>query len=278
MLWGDVSEADSGQEVRQTCLLAELPDLFREVGEEWIRRWGRHDAVDPSRWNEVVAGLRKLADGRSMPLQPINECRFRQAVKKKANRTSPGPDGITKVDLTLIPGDLLRELLSILRHAEDTGEWPSQALTGIVVALEKKADACDVRDFRPITVLSLVYRTWSSIRSKEALHYISKVAPPLMFGNLPGAMWLHVQTVMEQAWCAGQPQQGFSADLVKAFNQLPRIPVLATCRAIGLHPIRAWAGALHELARRFRICGSTGPAEALPGLPKVAACLAWPWQ
>ena len=84
-----------------------------------------------------------------------------------------------------------------------------------------------------------------------------------MFGNLSGAaaasLWYKVQTMVEQSWYGGQQQLGFSADLVKAFNHLPRIPVLA---ALGLDEgvLRAWSGALCGLERRFRIRSSSGPA------------------
>ena len=134
------------------------------------------------------------------------------------------------------------------------------------MALEKKLGACEVKDFRPITILSLVYRTWSSLSSREALRFISTLAPDMIFGNLPGAtassLCFRVQTLVEQAGYGGQQQLGFSADLVKAFNHLPRIPVLAAARVIGLDRclLEAWAGALHGLERRFRIRSSTGPA------------------
>ena len=258
-------DASPGDEVRQTRLLAELPDLFRAFGLEWVQRWGKHADVDPAKWDSVIAGLRGLAHGKCMQIAPIDATAWRQAVSRKPARTSSGPDGVSRLDLSLLPDDLLEALLGIVHHAEATGEWPKQALTGIVVALEKKLHACEVKDFRPITVLSIFLRTWSSIRARQCLQFISSLAPDLMFGNLPGvtaaSLWYSVQALVERASYGDQQQLGFSADLVKAFNLLPRVPVLAAARVVGIDPsiTRAWAGALHGLERRFRIRGSTGP-------------------
>ena len=75
------------------------------------------------------------------------------------------------------------------------------------------------------------------------------------------------------------PLSGIVADIRKAFNYLPRAVVFEACALLGIpfRVLRAWAGALASLPRRFQINGSIGP-EVLStcGLPEgVRTFLPW---
>ena len=77
-------------------------------------------------------------------------------------------------------------LLAMLEAIEQGSQWPIQAVTGFVMALEKTAGATTVDQYRPITVFSLVFRTWGSIRARQVLRHLASVAPSSCVGNLPG--------------------------------------------------------------------------------------------
>ena len=126
-----------------------------------------------SRWHEAAAGLVHLAQDRVMSLAPMTEELWRSTVRAKPMRTSTGLDGLSRADMLAMPSDLLQLILQLCSHAEQTGRWPRQAVLGVVSALETET----VGDYRPITVLSLLYRTWSSA-------YLSEFAPASMYGNL----------------------------------------------------------------------------------------------
>ena len=156
-------------------------------------------------------------------------------------------------------------------HAEAHGTWPRQALQGVVSALEKRAQAAVVGDYRPITVLSMLCRTWSSIKSRQVLRYLASFAPASLHGNMPGQtaahLWFALQLEIEEAR-SGRAIQGFVADLEKAYNLLPRTPVLAVSsgESCGVaNPIlTAWGGALVALERRFKgsgQCGAGAPVQ-----------------
>ena len=139
--------------------------------------------------------------------------------------------------------------------------------------LEKIPGAWKASQYRPLTVFSIVYRTWSSIRSKEALAYLSQFVSDHVTGNIPGKsctdLWLNIQLHLEECEVDDAPTAGVVADLVKAFNLLPRIPLLA----IGLHlgvaqsskpgqpPLSKWHGPSASGAQRtaadhiHRVCG-----------------------
>ena len=266
-LWlEDVSGISPGNVARQEIATGDLPFLFRAFGSEWERWWHRHADNIPGRWQQVHNELVPLMPSADMTLDPITLAQWRKAVQMKKKRSATGPDGISRLDLMQLPDGLTRELIDICHYAERCGRWPTQALVGIITALAKVPGASRVQQFRPITVLSMVYRVWSTIRARQALSYLGRLAGPQVVGNLPGKtagqVWFSLQRRLEQAQIYDRPLVGMVADLVNAFNVLPRIPTWILCNAMGLADglIRAWAGAVIPLRRHFRVRGSVGPA------------------
>eukprot|EP00435_Cladocopium_sp_Y103_P039416 s683_g10.t1 len=82
-----------------------------------------------------------------------------------------------------------------------------------------------------------------------------------------------VQSVADMfTWIeSGLPLTGCMLDLIKAFNHLPRLPLMKVGAMMGLPiPIlRSWATALHAMERRFHVRGATGPPlRSTSGLPE----------
>lgn len=102
--------------------------------------------------------------------------------------------------------------------------WPQQVVTGHIHALEKLPEAWKASQRRPLTVFSIVYRTWSSIRARETLAYLGQFVPEQVTGNIPDKsrtdLWLNIQLLLEEAAAEQVPVTGVAADLVKAYNLL----------------------------------------------------------
>ena len=61
--------------------------------------------------------------------------------------------------------DMVKHLAAIYNLIEATGRWPSSLSKGMVAFLPKStAPDPQATDFRPLTILSGVYRLWASIR------------------------------------------------------------------------------------------------------------------
>ena len=237
----------------------------------------------------------------TMAYKPVDYETWQHAVRKKKARAAIGPDGVSKADLLALPRNhgkhphpffvpsthdclaifseaavgytkslgkqLPVEPILQLLSAIEQGDlnWPQQIVTGHVHALEKIPDAWKASQYRPLTVFSIVYRTWSSIRARETLSYLSRFVPDHIHGNAPGRsctdLWLGMQLLIEDSACSQTPLVGVVADLVKAYNLLPRLPLLAIGLHLGLpRPIiRAWAQALHQMERAFSVRGTIGP-------------------
>ena len=196
----------------------------------------------------------------------------------KKSRAAVGLDGVAKADLMAMPDALHIRLLSLLHEAERSGQWPVQALNGAIHSLAKRATSEFVGDFRPVTILPLVYRCWGTIRSKEILSHLEKVAPPSMLGHMPKRsapeLWYHLQSVVEQSLYDGAAGSGLVTDLVRAFNCLPREPIFHAAIQIGVpaNIVRAWAAAVIGIKRFFWVRGQ--PSEGVQsgtGFPEGCA-------
>ena len=149
-----------------------------------------------------------------------------------------GPDGWARRDLLQLPLDLTQDLINLLHRIEAGQPWPASVVTGIVFALEKLPGARSVTQYQPITVFSLIYRTWSSLRARELLVHLQQFAPATCFGNLPNRyasqVWWNIQTLIESHNFEGTDVSGCMMDVIKCFNHLPREPLLQMCFHLGV--------------------------------------------
>ena len=282
MLWGAFTSAKPGDKVTQMRIVADLPSLFRAFGQHWSRFWMRHESIDAARW----AQLTEVEPATAVPAYtcvPLTVCDWYAEVRAKHAHTATGPDGVSRQDLMALSPALTEELVALCRGAEATGRWPRQLLNATVTAVEKTEEAEAVGHFRPICVLPLPYRVWSSLRARAALKHLAAIAPADLHGNLPGrtagAVWFQLQLELEEAAIWDETVAGAFLDLSKAFNTLPRTPVFALALHYGIpaEVVKAWSGAVTMLSRRFRIRGSVGPAlPSFTGFPEgdALSCVA----
>ena len=274
----DLCGAAEGDIVRQERYLGSLTELFRAFGDAWSRRWLKHEVQPDVRWEAILEGVCGVPPEDCMQCLPISLATWRQAVRDKHPRTSAGPDGISRLDLLAMPDDLTILVIDICHYAESTGRWPRSALQEVITAIQKAQSSASVGDFRPITIFSLIYGCWSSIRARQCLAYLDGISPPGLVGNRPGlsasSIWYSLQSMVDSSSLQHEPKCGFTADIIKAFNCIPRSPTLAIAIRKGLHHriVRAWTGALTGFARRFRVRPRCTPQRACP---RAVLCPVW---
>lgn len=266
-IWAEkVDHIQIGTTLRQEKFVGDLEELFRRFGDEWRKRWDRHVEMPVDYWDPVVAHFTKNTPrGDPMPHTKISLDTWYNTLKKKKSRSAVGPDGWSRQDLLHMPKYQTQVLLDLLYAIECGKEWPSSLLVGLVHSLEKIPNASKISQYRPITLFSVIYRCWSSIRSREILRHVSRYAPTGCFGNVPNRsasqVWMGVQTAIEAANHDSTTISGAIVDVVKCFNHLPRIPMMEVITHLGVHPnlVSTWFRALQGMVRRFSIRGSAGP-------------------
>ncbi|CAE7525471.1 Pol [Symbiodinium sp. CCMP2592] len=277
VVWASTEGVQAGDVVSQERPLASLHEVFQAFADEWQKRWLRHENVDPATWRALTEGV-ALPALRSYPWRPLSAEEWMRAVRAKHCRSATGPDGVSKLDLLALTPPFVDRLLGIVARAEETGRWPQQMLNATVASVEKVPEAEQVSQFRPICVLPLPYRTWSSLRARTALKFLSELAPAELTGGMPGksatGVWYDLQLALEEAHDLNRPLVGALFDLSKAFNTLPRTPIFAMALRLGFPEalVRAWSGAVTCIARRFKVRGATGPPIlSVTGFPEGCA-------
>ena len=238
--------------------IAEIQDLFCK---EWQARWGRHDAKADDDWGPIFNVIEEVLPNPMQPMQlmPLDDRRLKRFIQSRKPRSAVGLDGVSRNDVLAMPPNVLQEVCSLYAHAEETGRWPTQLVHGAVRALQKHQDAAEVAEFRPITIYPLLYRAWSSLRSREIITFLSPFAPIDLHGNRVGCtavgIWWRLQAALELHMYSGLPCSGIALDIIKAFNLLPRAPLFRAAMFLQIHPkiLQSWWGFLGVMQRHFSI-------------------------
>ena len=275
-------------ELEQHQTLSSVGHIQDEFVSLWRPRWQQHTGLPPEHWDRLIAFARAYLPRLHFSFPDISISQWRQAIRRYKPRAARGPDGWSKDDLENMPDAWAQSLLDLL-HGIEQGryEWPEQLLQGFVCSLLKPAGKGDANGFRPICLLSIIYRTWSGIRARQAIAQLSGVVHDECFGFVSGKsssmLWWTLQVQVELSCQGHQDAFGMVGDIVKAFNALPRRPLLAAAAALGFpnHVLGPWAAFLTGVQRRFvvRDCVSqpllstSGFCEGCP-LSPVAMLLA----
>lgn len=113
-----------GQELFQTKNIGTLQQLFDAFGKEWSKRWDKHKRVDESKWDPIVEFAEQCMPSKKMHVEPITVEMFRHIAKSKPTAAAVGLDGVSCKDICNLPEKHFQSLLSIINHAELTGQWP----------------------------------------------------------------------------------------------------------------------------------------------------------
>ena len=264
--------------VAQPAHLGTDQELFSLFTTAWEQMWDRHRNVSHDRWDKILGFAREKLPQQTLQWDSLDVSQLNRCILHKKSTTTGGLDGVTLADLKAMPHSALANFVAMFQHAETTGDWPGQLIAGRVTCLAKVEEPQHALDFRPITVIGILYRCWGTHHAKHAIRQLEDVLPTGLFGSRPhcfaGQIWSQLLWTIELAYASAIPLCGLIADLRKAFNFLPRAVVMESCALIGIpfRVLRAWAGALACMPRHFQINGSLSPPVLSNcGLPEGCA-------
>ena len=278
---------EPGDLLTQDEYVGDLAQVFQAFRDLWAPMWNKHEDTPFSRWEPLLGTLFEIVPkpGVPFPWQPITLAQWQESLKRRKSKSATGPDGISREDLLNMPVGYQQALVDIVNQIEQgTEPWPQTLLTGLISNIEKHQRACLPGHYRPITVLSQVYRTWGSIRSRQLLQWLSTFAPPQLIGNRPSSstkdLWWNMAETIECKLQSGTAMSGLVTDLQKCFNQIPRPIVAGLARHLGipLSLVGSWHDAAAKIQRRFVVGGACSDATlSCTGYPEgdgmsVVAC------
>ena len=268
-----------GDRLCQHQVLSEVGDIQTALLDFWKPRWNAYNAVPEEAWTRIVNFTRAYLPQRPYHCEDMSVDTWRQCLKKYKPQAARGLDGFHAQDLAHLPDAGLQQLVDRIQKIE-TGqsEWPLQMQLGVVQPIAKVVGAHDAHAFRPIVILSIVQRVWSRLRSRELLLHFQSLFPAGQTGFIPGQeamqIWGLLQAQVELALQQGFDRGGWSTDLVRAFNQIPRAPLFLLARHLGvperlMHP---WTSFLQGFQRAFRVRDAISEfAYSSIGLPEGCA-------
>ena len=278
-LWlSSIEGIEPGHVLVQSRGLGKLSEIFAAFVEQWSQRWCRHDLVPDSQWSSIVDFASRVLRPIHAPEVVWNRDVVQALFRSKRKVTSCGVDGVTRMDLLALQAPHLDSVLSLYQRVEHDGMWPQQVLIGAVRSLAKCESPGGVNDFRPVTILGLLYRVWGSAHARHWIRHLDSILDPHMYGSRIGCqaahVWRYVLDQVEWSHVTGAPLAGVILDLTKAFNTIPRYPTFAVAKLLGIHSstLHGWAGALGQLERRFVVRGSySPPVRSTCGMPEGCA-------
>ena len=161
-----------------------------------------------------------------------------RAIRDAKSGKSPGPDNIT-IDLIKCAGKPLAETLTklfnkCLRDCSIPQEWNNASM----LLLHKKGDKKDIANYRPISLLSVVYKIFTKIITRRIEKVLDGNQPIEQAGFKAGFSTMdHLQTVNELIERANEYQQPLCLafiDYEKAFDSVYKSAVTNALRNQGI--------------------------------------------
>ena len=189
------------------------------------------------------------------------------ATLKKIRPSSPGMDHIAPLDLQILAEwapDLFSHFAELYNCIESTGKWPTLLPMGAVSFLPKTDDPSpSAQDFRPLTILSAVYRLYATIRHNDlCAHWLPKWKSTSVYGlkQSNAADALAFQTCLEMMEYSKENYltAGISYDMKKCFDSIPKDLILAAFnfRGADCKVTKALSGFYRQHTKHFRIDGA----------------------
>ncbi|CAI5942274.1 unnamed protein product [Closterium sp. NIES-65] len=224
--------------------------------------------VVPGRTTHPVQ--RTLGDKSRLALSaPWSEADVRKAVKELAPRKSPGADGLPK-ELFDHNWDLLGPILmDLVRRFAERDELPHSVSTAVTILLHKKGEKSELGNYRPITLLSTVYKIIAKVMASRLKAVLHEVISEDQYGFIPGRQLADTVSVVADAIEAGANGKEdwylMMIDFQKAFDSISRDYLFGTLRKLGLpEDFVGWTIGLHkEAGTCLHINGWTGDKVAV---------------
>ena len=261
------ANVEVGDSLYQAKVIGDHQEIFAAFKQLWGPMWNRHNGSEPE-WEAFAYKLATLPGASSeMPMAPITLDQWQHSVRSKKPTTATGPDGISRADLLHMPDSIQRSLLGFINQF-DSGEqaWDASALVGHIANVEKSPEATAPKDYRPITVLTMPYRVWATVRARQCLRWLARFVPAGLKGNIPGRstvdIWWNMALQIEQSTHDKESLSGVVTDITKAYNNLAR-PVVYACAlhyGLPLQFVRAWHNSLAQVRRHFIVQGACSEA------------------
>ena len=218
------AQVEVGSVFTQRIFVSDIEEMHKMLTDFWKRRWQGADELPADQWQRITAFARTHMPQLQIELPQLEAQMIKESAQRMKIQAARGMDGVARADILNLPNYLMEPLMNILREVERGEQWPSQLQNGLVICAAKTSSAHEPGDYRPITVLPILYRLWSSLRTRHTLRLLQHYLPADILGFVPSCetsqVWLCLQSWIESCQSTGEHLCGISSDLQKAFNNI----------------------------------------------------------
>lgn len=246
--------------------------LLEESEKKWWPLWQQ-----PQTTQAEPAKFQRFGE---QQLSRITGRRLQNLVKGASAMKAPGEDGWSFRRLKGWPAGVFEELAGLMRKAEQCCRWPQEWTGGVICLLPKAGKQAGVEDplqARPVVLMSIYYRMWAALRTKDTVQWLEENqlgAVDMQDG--PAVSCEDLATVaaglLEAARVHQEEGYVLGLDLSKAYDRVPVRVLESLMRDSGLHPSLAMlVGQQTASARRIKVLNVAG-GERLPCRGIVPGC------
>lgn len=297
-LWlvdNQVELGSSQFEVWQRQVCSDPEQVAKAFFEFWAGYWLRDDEyalTSLDAWSQFCGFLQaapEIADNFEDSAHSLDE--WLLAIKRTKPGTARGICGFSQPEMLSMSTSLLSRIVDIFNMSSTHG-LPSWLMLAKVALLAKTNDSSAIQNTRPITIFSLLFRTWAKVSAHRLLMNWARVIPSNVAGALPGRSSttltlksaLHIEHSLQIHSALG----GFSLDISKCFNGFGRLPIQMLLQRLGLGKKQSafWIKSLAGMSRTVLLLGSysqpqvasTGCAEGDPMAVTAMVAIGFNWH
>ena len=167
------------------------------------------------------------------------EC-IQQLLSTMKTKTASGPDNISSHMLKNTARSISPFLHELFSLSLSTGKLPSEWKISNVTPIPKSGDASQCCNYRPISLLSIVSKTFERIIHNQLLNFLLKHSriSRFQFGFRPNSSTqealLHLSNEWHQQLDSGNQVAAIFFDLSKAFDTVPHDLLLESLQRVGV--------------------------------------------
>ncbi|KAH7693024.1 protein F43G9.7, partial [Aphelenchoides avenae] len=183
---------------------------------------------------------RPETDDEAEPLPPVTWEEVKKAIRSMKLGKAPGPDGITTEHLRAGGQPLWNAPAKLFNTCPRTGRTPEGWKESKTVLLYKKGDPENIANYRPICLLSVVYKVFTKLILTRLTETLDAAQPPEQAGFRSGYCTMdHLQTINQLQGKApefGQRLFIVFIDYEKAFDSIEMNAVWNALEEQGVDP------------------------------------------
>ena len=163
-----------------------------------------------------------------------------QSIMKLKNKKSCGADGILSTTVKRSPKFFSKILTPLINLSLRQGKFPEVLKEAIIVPVYKSGKKDDVKNYRPISILSTISKILEICVKEKLMNYLEhiKFFAPNQFGFLKSkstdtALFKHITDITESIE-QNQATLGIYLDLAKAFDTINHTKLITKLKNIGI--------------------------------------------